>query len=121
MPMGKCPKCSKCFLFLKDTVQEDQKLVEEMKRKVEEEYKKEHPELAAKEVRVIISRFIYIVRTQFAFQIQIGPKEEKKKGGKKAKKGAFPAVPMPAFNLAAINPFAGMQPSKYRLFGRSFG
>jgi TRIAD3 protein (E3 ubiquitin-protein ligase RNF216) len=97
MPMGKCGKCQMCYLFLKNTEEEDQKLVEEMKRKVEEDYKREHPELAEKE-------------------IQIGPKEEKKKkGGKKAAKNAMPfpmpAFPMPAFpNLAAINPFAGMQP-----------
>ena len=50
MPMGKCGKCQKCYLFLKNTEEEDQKLVDEMKRKVEEDYKREHPELAEKEV-----------------------------------------------------------------------
>lgn len=46
-------------MFLKNTEEEDKKLVDEMKRRVEEEYKKDHPELAAKEVHLLLLGCLY--------------------------------------------------------------
>jgi hypothetical protein len=48
MHMGKCKECKKCYLFLKDTEAEDDKLVEAARKAAEERARAQNPELAAK-------------------------------------------------------------------------
>eukprot|EP01122_Echinamoeba_exundans_P001462 TRINITY_DN11511_c0_g1_i1.p1 TRINITY_DN11511_c0_g1~~TRINITY_DN11511_c0_g1_i1.p1 ORF type:complete len:674 (+),score=114.40 TRINITY_DN11511_c0_g1_i1:55-2076(+) len=78
MHMGKCKECNKCYLFLKDTEAEDEKLVEAARKAAEERARAQNPDLAAK------------VK-------EIGGKDDGKPKKKKAKKND-------AFAAAVYNP-----------------
>ena len=41
----KCDKCGKCYLFFKDTLEEDEDLIKAASAHAESEYKKAHPEV----------------------------------------------------------------------------